>query len=261
MTEFGAYFLRVGERRFLPQRSCAGAWNPEELHVSPVNGLLVHEMERWLSERPGDGKLVTRISCDYLGVLGFDECDVRLEVLRPGRSVELVEGVLSQNGRAALRTRVWRVSVSDTSPVRGGELDPLPPVEAADAFDLSTVWPGDYIASLDMRAIDGPNPGRTTAWITTPLQIVDGEPTTDLAHFTLLVDTSNGIAVRRPPEEWQFPNVDLTIHLFRQPEGAWVGFDTSVTFGPVGHGLTSTDLFDARGHVGRAAQALLVRPR
>lgn len=256
-----AYFIRVGEHRFLPQRSCAGAWNPEELHVSPVNGLLMHELERWLSERAGDSKLVTRISSDYLGVVGFGECDVRWEVLRPGRAVELVEGVLSQNGRAALRARVWRLSAGDTSTVQGGELDPLPPVEAGSAFDLSTVWPGDYIASLDMRAVSGPSPGRTTAWITTPLQIVDGEPTTDLAHFVLLVDTSNGIAVRRPPEEWQFPNVDLTIHLFRQPEGTWVGFDTRVTFGPVGHGLTSTELYDARGHVGRAAQTLLVRRR
>jgi Thioesterase-like superfamily len=156
---------------------------------------------------------------------------------------------------------VWRLSAGDTSPVRGGELDPLPPVRAGKAFNLSTVWPGGYVASLDMRALNGPNPGRTTAWIRTPLQIVDGETTTDLAHFTLLVDTSNGIAVRRPPEEWQFPNVDLMIHLFRQPEGAWVGFDTGVTFGPVGHGLTSSDVYDEHGHIGRAAQTLLVRPR
>ncbi len=137
----------------------------------------------------------------------------------------------------------------------------MPPVEAGEAFNLSTVWPGDYIASLEMRALSGPNPGRTKAWITTPLPIVAGEPTTDLARFALLVDTANGIAVRRPPEEWQFPNVDLTIRFFRQPEGAWVGFDTSVTFGSAGHGLTSTELYDERGHVGRAAQTLLVRPR
>ena len=205
MIEHSAYFIRVGEHRFLPQRSCAGAWNAEELHISPVNGLLMHEMERWLSERPGDGKLVTRISSDYLGVLGFDECDLGFKVLRPGRAVELVEGVLSQNGRAALRARVWRLSVSDTSPVQGGERDPLPPVEAAEAFNLSTVWPGDYIASLDMRAINGPNPGRARAWITTPLQIVNGEASTDLAQLALLVDTSNGIAVRRPPTNGNSP--------------------------------------------------------
>jgi hypothetical protein len=256
-----AYFLRLGERRFLPQRACAGAWNTEELHVSPVNGLLVHELERLLSEQPDDGKVVTRISADYLGVLTFDACDLAFDVVRSGRSVELLEGVVSQNGRPALRARVWRVSDGDTEAVEGGELDPLPPVESAQPFDLSTVWPGDYIRSVDVRVLGGPSPGRTVAWLTTGLQIVDGERTSDLARFSLLVDTANGIAVRKPPEAWQFPNVDLTIHVFRRPEGAWVGFDTRVIFGPYGHGLTTSDLYDARGHLGRAAQALLVRPR
>jgi hypothetical protein len=49
--------------------------------------------------------------------------------------------------------------------------------------------------------------------------------------------------------------------VFRQPVGAWIGFDTRVIFGPAGHGLTSTDLFDVHGHVGHAEQTLLVRPR
>jgi Thioesterase-like superfamily len=257
-----AYFVRVGEDRFLPQRPCSGAWNPQELHIAPVNGLLVHELDRRLGERDGDGKHVTRIGCDYLGVLGFDECQVTLEVVRPGRAVELVEGVVAQNGRPALRVRVWRLAVGDSSAVEGGELPPLPPVDAIDAsYDLTAVWPGDYATTLEMRAVAGPLPGRATAWLTTPLDIVDGEPTTDLARFALLSDTANGIAVRKPPQEWHFPNVDLTIHLLRQPQGPWVGFDTTVTFGPAGHGLTRSDLYDGRGHVGCAAQTLLVRPR
>ncbi|HEX8702103.1 MAG TPA: thioesterase family protein [Myxococcaceae bacterium] len=261
MTEQYAYFVRTEGRRFLPQRPCAGAWNPDELHISPVNGLLMHELQRWLAERPNDGKLVTRISYDYLGVLDFTECDVRFEMMRPGRAIDLVEGILSQHGRPVLRARVWLLSASDTSAVEGGAREPLPPPERGRAFDLTSVWPGDYIVSIDMRVIEGPSPGRTTAWITTPLAIVAGEPVSDFARFALLVDTANGIAVRHRPEEWQFPNVDLTIHVFRQPAGAWTGFDTRVIFGPSGHGLTSTDLFDARGHVGRAEQILLVRPR
>ena len=64
MIEQSAYFIRVGERHFLPQRSCGGAWNPDELHISPVNGLLIHELERWLSARAADGKCATRISFD-----------------------------------------------------------------------------------------------------------------------------------------------------------------------------------------------------
>src|SRR5690606_40119049 len=70
----------------------------------------------------------------------------------------------------------------------------------------------------------------------------------------------NGIAVREAPTEWMFPNVDLTVHLHRQPRGRWVGLDTEVVFGPTGQGLTSTVLHDRDGEVGRAQQILTVRP-
>ena len=221
----------------------------------------MHELERWLAQRPADDKLVTRVSSDYLGVLGFDECEVSCDVIRTGRSVELVEVVVTQNARPAIRTRIWRVSASDTTAVAGGAREPLPPPGEADPFDLSSIWLGDYVASLDVRTLGAPSPGRTTGWITTALSVVAGEPVSDLSRFVLLVDTINGIAVRRPPEEWLFPNVDLTIQLFRQPEGPWLGVETGVIFGPTGHGLKSSELHDIGGHVGRAEQSLLVRPR
>ena len=81
-----------------------------------------------------------------------------------------------------------------------------------------------------------------------------------MASFVKLLDTANGVAVRESPLEWMFPNVDLTVHLFRQPEGHWVGLDTTVAFGPTGLGLTSSVLHDRRGQVGRAEQSLTVRP-
>ena len=60
------------------------------------------------------------------------------------------------------------------------------------------------------------------------------------AAYLGLVDTANGIVVREDPRTWMFPNVDLTVHLFRAPEAGWVGFDTTVTFGSDGLGLTSS---------------------
>jgi hypothetical protein len=186
---------------------------------------------------------------------------VSCDLIRTGRSVELVEVVVTQNARPAIRSRIWRVSGSDTTAVAGGAREPLPPPGEADPFDLSSIWPGDYVASLEVRTVGAPSPGRTTGWITTDLSVVAGERVSDLCRFVLLVDTINGIAVRRSPEKWLFPNVDLTIHLFRQPEGPWLGVETGVTFGPAGHGLTSSELHDIGGHVGRAEQSLLVRPR
>ena len=221
----------------------------------------MHELERWLAERPADDKLVTRISSDYLGVFGFEECAVTCDVIRTGRSVELVEVVVAQNARPAMRTRVWRVSETDTAAVEGGARAPLPPPSEAAPFDWSAVWPGGFVASLDVRTVGAPGAGRTTAWMTTALSVVDGDPVSDLTRLALLVDAMNGIAVRKPPQQWLFPNVDLTVHLFRQPEGPWLGLETTVTFGPTGHGLTSSELHDLGGHLGRAEQSLLVRPR
>ena len=45
----------------------------DELHVAPVERLVMYELERRLAQRAPDDKVVTRISSDYLGVLGFDD--------------------------------------------------------------------------------------------------------------------------------------------------------------------------------------------
>jgi hypothetical protein len=97
------------------------------------------------------------------------------------------------------------------------------------------------------------------AWLRTDKTLVEDEKASDLARFVGLVDTANGIAVRVPPSSWMFPNTDLSIHLYRLPQGQWVGLDTQVIFGRDGVGLTSSTLFDESGPVGRAEQILTVR--
>ncbi|MEW3744784.1 thioesterase family protein, partial [Pseudomonas aeruginosa] len=109
-----------------------------------------------------------------------------------------------------------------------------------------------------IRPLPGAEPGRTQAWLHTDIGLVD-EPASDLARFIGLVDTANGVAPRVSPTTWMFPNVDLTIHLYRQPRGDWVGLDTTVIFGADGVGLTTSTLHDVHGPVGRAEQILTVR--
>ena len=121
-------------------------------------------------------------------------------------------------------------------------------------------WSGGWVNSLDIRPVGTPRPGRTTAWLRTDYALVEGEDCSPEAAFIALIDTANGIAVRKSPDRWLFPNLDLTIHLYRTPAAGWVGLDTTVTFGPTGLGLTSSALHDALGPVGRAEQILTVRP-
>jgi hypothetical protein len=254
-----SYFERAGAGRFRPTAATGGAWAVDEQHISPMTGLLVHAVEQFAAARGDDGLVVARVSMDILGVLKLEEFEIQLETVRPGRTIELIEAVVVARGRAAVRARVWRLAQLDTATVAGGTDAPLPAPDSIPTWAISDSWPGEYIRTVDVRPVGEVRPGRTTAWISTRLDLLAGEPVSDLARFLALVDTANGIAVRESPKEWLFPNLDLTIHLHRQPRGRWVGLDTTVIFGAQGHGLTSTTLHDLDGPVGRAEQILTVR--
>ncbi len=254
-----SYFARVGDQRFQPTSHTAGAWTPTEQHFSPIAGLLTHVIERFVGVHRNADLAMARITFDILGTVAIEEFDVRVELIRPGRSVELLEAEASARGRPFVRARAWRLARENTREVAGGEPDRLPPPRGVKPWPLVSVWPGGYIASVDFRPIRPPQPGRTSAWLRTPVALVAGEEVSPLARFIGLVDTANGIAVRVPPTTWFYPNVDLSIHLHRQPLGEWVGLDTTVVFGPEGHGVTSTTLHDEDGPVGRAEQMLTIR--
>lgn len=280
-----SYFERIDEHRYKPTPHASGAWDPAEMHVSPLAGLAVHALDRHLTTRkeesaqPGRAEqpegagrteragyaartlAVSRISFDILGRLALDECEIQISTIRPGRTIELDEVTVLISGRPVIRARVWLLASTDTAAVAGGAAAPLPRPETLNSYPLTSFWPGGYIASLDVRPIAPPQPGRTTAWITTGLDLVAGEPVGPLASYVALVDTANGIAVRQPPTAWMFPNVDLTIHPHRQPEGNWTGLDTTVVFGPTGQGVTTTVLHDITGPIGHAEQILTVRPQ
>ncbi|MGW7351620.1 thioesterase family protein [Streptomyces sp. NPDC054784] len=256
----GSYYEPRGAHRYRPTPHAGGAWDPAEQHFSPLGGLITHALERHPAAAPERGMALSRISFDILGRLALDECEIRVESVRPGRTIELLEAVVLIADRPVVRARAWLLAHGDTAAVAGGGPQPLTPPDGLASWSLADQWPGGYIASVDIRPVGTPRPGRTAAWVRTPLDLVAGEVSGPLASYVALVDTANGIAVRQPPTKWMFPNVDLTLHLHRQPEGRWTGLDTTVVFGAGGHGTTSSVLHDVAGPVGYAQQMLTVRP-
>ncbi|WP_326700152.1 thioesterase family protein [Streptomyces sp. NBC_01754] len=255
-----SYYRRTDEHRYEPTVHAGGAWNEGEQHFSPLAGLVAHAIDRHLAAGPATDLAVARISYDILGRIDLDACEITVETIRPGRTVELLEAVVVIGGRQVVRARAWLLAALDTAAVAGAPDEPLPPWETVPRWAMSDVWGGGFIASLDVRRQALPAAGRATAWVATDLDLVAGETAGPVASYIALVDTANGVTVRQRPTEWMYPNMDLTIHLHRRPEGRWTGLDTTVSFGPAGHGLTSTVLHDATGPVGRAEQILTVRP-
>lgn len=260
-----SYFVRVDEHRFRATELTAGAWSTTEQHISPMMGLVVHAIDQHVAARSGDDEqmVLSRLSVDILGVVGIEEFDVHVETVRPGRTIELLEAVVTWRERVVVRARAWRTLPYDTAQVAGGAQERMPhPDLVRQESDplLNLTWPGGYIKTVEARYVEEPQPGRGRVWLHTDAALVADEAVGPVAHFLKLVDTSNGIAVRESPREWLFPNLDLTLHLHRQPTGDWLGLDTEVVFGPTGQGLTSSVLHDVDGAVGRVEQTLTIRP-
>ncbi len=251
------YYHRRGEGRFESTIHAQGAWNPHEQHMAPVSGILTHSLEAF---QPRPELRMARISFEILGLIPDGEFEVVTSMLRPGRTIELVQAEMVTDGRTTVRATAWRLQRSDTSAIAAVEDERMPGPDAGEAVTL-TEWPGGYIQSIDLRVLAGHAAGRGRVWLRTAHPLVDDASVSDFARLVGLIDTSNGIATRVKPGagSWAFPNLDLQVHLYREPAGEWLGLQNSVTFGSDGIGLTSTVLHDLSGPFGRAEQILTIR--
>lgn len=256
-----SYFQRLSETTFVPTVHVGGAWKEDEQHVSPLFGLLAHIIETDHARRRPDAPLaLARASYDILGVIPMAEFDVATRVIRPGRTIELVEATLSQNGRSALTLRAWMLQTGDTEALAGSALPIMPRLAEVAGPGFDEVWPGGAVRSVEMQR-QSIEPGRAYCWLRPRVPILADEEVSARARLLGASDFANGIATRVPPEAALYPNVDLTASLFRNPVGEWIGLDTTVVFGADGTGLTETILNDERGPVGTSSQTLTVRPR
>ncbi len=255
-ADSSGFYRRLGPGLVMPTLHAQGAWRDDEQHMAPVSGILVDAIDR---HEPRENMRLARVSFDILWMIPARPSMLTVRTVRPGRTIELVEATMTVDGRAVVRATAWRLASHDSQDVAGGAPPPLPAPDTFEPWQGAGTWGGGYIADLDLRADPSSTAGRARAWIRSGRTLVEGESCSATADFLRLVDTANGIGVRVSPREWMFPNVDLTVHLFREPVPGWVGFDTSVVFGAEGVGLTSTTLHDVRGAVGRAEQILTVR--
>lgn len=252
------FFERLGPTRFCASEHVGGAWNVSEQHIAPALGLLAHAIERDHVGRREEPLQISRISYDILGTMPIGEVEVELSVVRPGRTIELVEARLSHAGRAVVVARGWLLQASETGELAGTSMPRLPPPEEMEEWRPETFWPGGFVRAVEVRR-SLLQPGRALSWVRTDAALVAGEAASQTAKALAIIDIANGLAPRVGMDEAAWPNVDLTVHLFRAPQGAWLGFDTMVSFGPSGIGLTSSTIHDAQGALGAVAQSLTIR--
>jgi hypothetical protein len=242
----------------VPSELTRGPWDPDSQHAGPPSALLARALE--LCE-PRQGMRVGRVTAEILAPIPIAPLRVSARVVRPGRSVELLEASLEGPDGEVMRARGWRIAAGEVSADWERE---QPPPGREDAEALEFFDTGERVGwhtAMEIVFARGRflEPGPATVWMRPRVALVEGEPVSPLQRVLLAADGGNGVSA---PLDWTshiFINTDLTVHLLRPPEGEWVCLD-SVTHVD-GIGMTDTALWDERGRIGRAAQTLLVRER
>jgi hypothetical protein len=255
-----AYFERLGPTAFRATEQTRGAWDPTHMHVAPTIGLLAHAIEADRDARRDDGLALARFSVDILGTMPVGELEVEVRVLRPGRTIELVEATLAHDGRTALIARAWLQQRYETARVQWTGLTPIPGPDELEPFDPAEGWAGTFARTIEARR-RLVEPGLGQVWLRLGMPLLEGEPVSATAQVLGVADLANGMTPRLTPQVASYPNLDLTIHLFRRPVSDWVGFDTAVSIGADGVGLTRAAMHDVDGPIGTSAQTLTVRMR
>jgi hypothetical protein len=273
-----AFFVPDGDL-YVPTELTRGPWDPDAQHAGPPAALIGREVERLDG---GADRQVGRITYEILRAVPIAPLRVEAHVVRPGRSVELIEASLTDaGGDEVVRARAWRLRSSrveipdgltgeggpgligsSPSTLRPGFQPPGPSGARPGAFPPTGRDVG-YHTAMEYRFVRGDfaELGPAVAWMRMRYPLVAGESPTRLQRVLVVADSGNGVSATLDWSRYLFINVDLTVHLHRQPAGEWVCLDAITIPEPSGIGIADTALYDERGPIGRAVQTLLVDER
>ena len=262
IERYGALFERDGDR-YVPTPLTRGPWDPRAMHGGAPSALFAHACER---HDPGPACFVTRISVELMRPVPLEPLTLRVRTIRPGRKVQWLEAaLLDADDREMTRATVLRLRNEDvdTSGSVGIVAEPPPPPGGGELpapfFGRDDIG---YWNAHDVRIVRGnwTDPGPGTAWFRLRCPVVAGEDLSPCARAAAAADFGSGVGNPLRFTHATGINADVTIAMFRHPNGEWVCLESGAWVEPHGVGLAETRLHDEIGPIGRAVQTLLVEP-
>jgi hypothetical protein len=253
-----SFFQPLDEGRWRATGHTIGPWDERFQHGGPPSALLGRAIEQ---AAPRAEMMVARVTVEILGPIPVGDLDMRAAVVRPGRSVELVEAALAAEGRDVARASGWRVRRTEANPIPTRHQAPPPLPDHA--TELKHDWVVGYLSAIEWRFARGHfmEPGPAAGWTRMRVPLVPDEEPSPLQRVLVVADSGNGISSELNMQKWRFINPELTVHLHREPVGEWICLDASTTISTGGVGLATSVLSDLDGPVGVGAQTLLVARR
>lgn len=247
---------------WLPTAYSRGPWSPDALHGGPVAALVTRAFEQL--EAPVPARL-TRLTLELLRPVPLVPLEVRTEVVRPGAKVATLEATVSRVDDGAVlalaraqRIRSAEIDVPDGAEETVPELPPEPTPITRWAGAAEVTFHADAVEHRFLRG-GFEAPGPAFDWIRLRVPVVEGERPSGWQRAAAAADFTNGISsVTGFGVGAVFINPDLTVHLWREPVGEWIGSDAVTRTSTSGIGTSESALWDVEGRVGRGLQSLLL---
>lgn len=252
-----AVFESLGPHRWQPTSLAAGPF--AGLQGGAVASLLTAEVEALAEQRKWGTAIAS--SAWFLRPTPMAELRSALSVVTEGGRVSVIDNMLWPADEE-LPCATVRVTLSHERAVDvPGFADPAH--EAADPTRLPVrtrqaahgrPW---FMDAMEARQ------GGGIAWFRMKQTVIDGAESLPKMPLTSVLgpaDWTHGIA--RPCQDVVAdPNPNLTVQLFRQPEGEWIGIRAQARWRPVsGVGAGSGVLLDIHGEIGRVSMSVILVP-
>ncbi len=237
-----------------------GPWDPTALHGGAPAALLIGEFERLPA---AEGLMLARVTYEFMRPVPVGPLEVHARVTRPGRRVQLLEASIFAGGVEVVRARALQIQAAAAGGAGADDTPPPPGPEHGGSRPLRAPHRPMFAPdAIEIRFVSGGwANGPCTAWFRLISPIVAGEANSALQRLAAAGDFGNGISATLSWDDYLFINPDLSLYIEREPAGEWICLDSRTRIAPGGVGVAESVLYDARGRVGRATQALLVAPR
>ncbi|MNP99811.1 hypothetical protein D3C85_124460 [compost metagenome] len=252
---------------WLPDALSRGPWDPRAQHGGAPAALLAHIAER---AAPGPGWQLARLTLELVKPVPVAPLTTRTQsqasraTVRVGIDLLAGDTVVARAHALLLKTSPLTLPSNLPAGDAPRELRPLPE-DCTERLRIPGLPDGlsFHQTAVESRLAQGDiaQPGAGAAWFRLAVPLVRGVATSPAMRAAAAADFGNGLSWVLSPADFLFSNADLSLNLFRVPEGEWIGLRASTEMHAGGAGLTVSHLYDTRGLIGLATQTLVVRER
>ena len=221
-----AAYEALADGAFRASALTVGPWSPQHQHAGPPSALICRAIE---GAAVHDGLThLGRLTVNLMRPAPIAECQVEVTTDYAGRNAGHYSGRLTAGGKdvarfTALMQREEDMPIPAGTPGHPPPGAPKPPSQCPVVtmpFAEKTFGYGHLVENriADGHFFNGP----CSAWFRMNHPLIEGEHPSPYQRVAVAGDSGNGVSAALDINKYVFINCDLTINLFRRPEGEWI---------------------------------------